>query len=354
MLLMALGQFFVVKKNPANLILIGLLFLCCIWLTHATWSILGLASNFPHINKTHVPFFCLSGPMWFLYIKCLFEKYTPQKRDYLYVIPSLICVLLSIPFYSQSAEFKNSYIEIHLYDFTTVSIYIATRIAEFTVITSLIVSIVYLRRLAHRSQANIDLKTLNLIMAMTVTALIAALIRLMGSVFNSHTYSVIVPCAIICVAFVVLYFLSHRYPVLLSLGYSAPRVKVCDQQTRQTLKRYRQQITIEKWYLDPDIKLQQLAKLLKTQPHRLSELVNTSSGKNFNGFINEFRIEHAKIILLNEPSRSILDIAFASGFNSKSAFYKHFTQCTSMTPSEFRKSNMHSHKISQETAISSI
>ena len=353
MLLMALGQFFVVKKNPANVILIGLLFLCCIWLTHATWAILGLASNYPHLNKTHVPFFCLSGPMWYLYIKCLFDKYEPQKKDLLFTLPSLFCIVLSIPFYSQSAQFKNSYMEANLYDLTTVSIYIATRIAELTVITSLIFAIVYLRRLAMRCASNADLKSLNLIMAFTITALIAAIIRLLGSVFYSHTFSVIVPCAIICITFVVLYFLSHRYPFLLGLGFSAPRVKIDDSQTRKALNDYRQKIIEEKWFLDPDIKMQKLADLLDTQSHRLSELVNTSSGKNFNGFINEFRIEHAKKILLSEPKRSILDIAYASGFNSKSAFYKHFTQSTLMTPSKFRKAHQNNNRLNQDSAVSS-
>ena len=354
MLLMALGQFFVVKKNPANMILIGLLFLCCVWLTHATWAILGLASNWPHINKTHVPFFCLSGPMWYLYIKCLFDKYEPQKRDLLFALPSLVIILLSIPFYSQSAEFKNNYVEIHLYDFTTVCIYIATRIAEITVITSLVFSIRYLRRISKRTSSTPELSTLNLIMTFTCLGLVAAIIRLFGSVFNSHTYSVIVPCAIICVTFVVLYFLSHRYPLLLGLGFSTPRLKTCDNETRKALNHYRKRILDEKWYLDPDIKMQKLADLLNTQAHRLSELVNTSSGKNFNGFINEFRVEHAKNILLREPKRSILDIAYASGFNSKSAFYKHFTQSTSMTPSQFRKAHQANTKIDQRSAITSI
>ena len=351
---MAMGQFFVARKNSANLFLIGLLTLCCIWLTHATWSILGLAKNYPHINKTYLPFFCLCGPMWYLYLKSLFEKYRPRKIDLAYGLPSLVCILLSIPFYSQSAEFKNSYIEIHLYDFTTVSIYIATRIAELTVITSLVFSLRYLRGLAGQSQQNTDLSSLNLFTAFTVTGLIAAIIRVAGSIFNSHTYSVIVPCAIICVTFVVLYFLSHRYPVLLGLRFPAPKAKICDSETRETLNRYRKLIIKQKLYLDPDIKMQKLAELLDTQPHRLSEMINTSSGKNFNGFINEFRIRHAKKILLNEPKRSILDIAYASGFNSKSAFYKHFTQCTSMTPSEFRKSNRAPGGFDQNPAVSGV
>ena len=338
MLLLALGQFFVHKKNPANLVLIGVFVLCCVWLTHATWYMLGFAQNYPHINKTYLPFFCLTGPMWYLYLKCLFDQYQPRNRDAVYLIPSLICILLSIPFYSQSAEFKNNYVETDLYNFTTYAIYLATRLAELTAITSLVFSLLYLRDLDKSFQLNRDQWSIKLFMGITFTALLAGIIRLFGSVAGSHTFSVLVPCSIICIVFVSIYCLSHRYPLLLNLGFPTPKSKSSFPQHNHTLDNYRQIITNEQWYLDPDIKMQRLAELLNTQAHRLSELINTSAGTNFNGFINDFRIEHAKKILISEPQRSILDIAFTSGFNSKSAFYNHFTLNTSMTPSEYRKS----------------
>ena len=59
---------------------------------------------------------------------------------------------------------------------------------------------------------------------------------------------------------------------------------------------------------------------------------------NFNEFINQYRIEYAKNLLNAETKKTILDVAYESGYNSKSAFYKHFTSVTSMTPAQYRKS----------------
>jgi len=61
-------------------------------------------------------------------------------------------------------------------------------------------------------------------------------------------------------------------------------------------------------------------------------------GRNFCDFINVYRIEESKR-LLSDPvrgERSILDIAYEVGFNSKSTFNSAFKKYTGMKPSEFR------------------
>lgn len=331
-LLLVIGQLFVRNKTPANVILFGFLILCCIWLTHSNFYLFDIIYLYPHANKTYLPFFCLCGPTWYVYVKCLFSNYQIQPKLLLHLIPSIICVFLSIPFYLQSAEFKTNYIGVDFYDFTTISIYIATRIAEITVGIYLVLAIIFLTNFRSNDQ-----KAIRSLITLTGFSLVAVIIRFAGSIFGSPLYSVLVPSAIVSICFVGIYCLSHQYPTLLCLATSKHKKNpVCD---KELLETYLQKIELEQWYLDPDIKVQQLADLLDTQVNQLSELINTTTGKNFNNFINDFRIKHAKVILLQDPDSSILDIAFASGFNSKSAFYNHFTHCTSMTPSEFKKAN---------------
>ena len=55
-------------------------------------------------------------------------------------------------------------------------------------------------------------------------------------------------------------------------------------------------------------------------------------------FVNGYRVEEAKRLLLADRQRTVLDIAFDAGFSSKSGFYKAFRQQLDMTPSQFRKS----------------
>jgi len=69
----------------------------------------------------------------------------------------------------------------------------------------------------------------------------------------------------------------------------------------------------------------------------VSELLNQTLGLHFFDFINGHRIDHARQLLLTEPSKSILDILLESGFNSKSSFNTAFKKQMGMTPSAFRK-----------------
>jgi AraC-like DNA-binding protein len=63
--------------------------------------------------------------------------------------------------------------------------------------------------------------------------------------------------------------------------------------------------------------------------------------KNFMDLLNNYRIEEAKEMLLKpgKNDRSILEIAFEVGFNSKEVFNRCFKKYTGMTPSEFKKMN---------------
>ena len=71
--------------------------------------------------------------------------------------------------------------------------------------------------------------------------------------------------------------------------------------------------------------------------HEISELLNHHMQTNFNQFINGFRIDKAKSILLDSPDMTVLDIGFDVGFNSKSSFNSIFKKTTGLTPSQFRK-----------------
>lgn len=102
-----------------------------------------------------------------------------------------------------------------------------------------------------------------------------------------------------------------------------------------------QHISAEKPFLDPELSLTDLAKQLNYPTNQLSQIINKEMGKNFNEFINAFRIDTVKEKLLNEDNShlSILGVAFESGFNSKATFNRVFKKLTGQTPSEFVRTN---------------
>ena len=95
----------------------------------------------------------------------------------------------------------------------------------------------------------------------------------------------------------------------------------------------------EKPYLEPNLVIHELAERTSISHRKLSYIINKELNKNFFNFINEYRINEAKTLLLKPESskKTILEVLYESGFNSKSVFNSIFKKQTGYTPSEFKK-----------------
>ena len=96
----------------------------------------------------------------------------------------------------------------------------------------------------------------------------------------------------------------------------------------------------EKLYTEPKLNIDFLANEVDINASKLSTIINHFSTKNFNDYINEFRIELAKKLLIDADyiNYTITAIGLESGFNSKSTFYYTFKKLTGLTPTEYQKS----------------
>lgn len=91
--------------------------------------------------------------------------------------------------------------------------------------------------------------------------------------------------------------------------------------------------------LDPLLTMPKLASAVGSTPNQLSFVLNQHLGKSFFDFVNEVRVDEASRLLIEEPNRTILDIATEVGFNSKSTFNQAFKKITGHTPSIYRQNN---------------
>ena len=98
-------------------------------------------------------------------------------------------------------------------------------------------------------------------------------------------------------------------------------------------------MTGDKVYLEAELTMPKLAKLVKCSVNHLSQAVNSGFGMSFFDFLNSYRIEEAKAMLSQSKpqSQAILDISFAVGFNYNSAFYAAFKKATGQTPAQYRR-----------------
>ena len=92
----------------------------------------------------------------------------------------------------------------------------------------------------------------------------------------------------------------------------------------------------EKLYSQPGLTIAELAERLSIQEYKLRRLINQSMNyRNFNQFLNNYRIEEASKILLSSDS-PISSIALDVGYSSLSVFNKAFKERFNMTPTEYR------------------
>jgi len=139
------------------------------------------------------------------------------------------------------------------------------------------------------------------------------------------------------------YFYLIRYPELLisiereSSPSQHGKSKIAGLDVKKAIDRLGQIMEQQKPYLQDDLSLPDIANMIGLSVHQLSEILNKEMGTNFKTYINGFRIADAKYILKEKPEASILDVAFACGFRSKSAFNRIFRETTGMTPTEYRR-----------------
>ncbi|MCG8409802.1 MAG: helix-turn-helix transcriptional regulator [Bacteroidales bacterium] len=97
----------------------------------------------------------------------------------------------------------------------------------------------------------------------------------------------------------------------------------------------------EKPYLDCELTLEKMAKMLNVRENELTTSLNTDMGINFYKLINDYRIQTVKQKLNKFDNRkyTIMASAYESGFSSKSSFYRIFKEYTNMTPKEFMRIN---------------
>lgn len=95
-------------------------------------------------------------------------------------------------------------------------------------------------------------------------------------------------------------------------------------------------------YMEPGLSIKALAEKLNSPEHHLRALINQGLGfRNFNGFMNHYRIEAVKRAMLDiDNARTpILTLAMNVGFNSLAPFNRAFLKRTGQTPTEFRSKN---------------
>jgi len=113
-----------------------------------------------------------------------------------------------------------------------------------------------------------------------------------------------------------------------------------DDETNESIELLKQLVNENQLYKNVDLTIVDVSEKMNIHPKKLSTLLNSAIGQNFNQFINNYRILDAKELLIHNTKNNLTieGIAMEVGFKSKSSFYTAFKKTTNMTPVNFKNS----------------
>lgn len=118
-------------------------------------------------------------------------------------------------------------------------------------------------------------------------------------------------------------------------------VAVAAEMSPDVIARIRNTMEKQQLYLTQNLNIEDFARQVGIHYREVSSIINKEFNTNFFEFVNEYRVNRAKQMLLDPQyaQMTILDILLESGFNSKSSFHRFFKRYTGMSAAEFRKQN---------------
>ena len=96
----------------------------------------------------------------------------------------------------------------------------------------------------------------------------------------------------------------------------------------------------EQLYKNANLTLADLARRVQVSVPILSQLLNDNLQKSFSLYVNEWRVNAAKQLLVEQPNLTMDLVAEACGYNSQSTFYAAFKQFEHTTPAKYRNQQM--------------
>ncbi len=194
--------------------------------------------------------------------------------------------------------------------------------------------------------SSIEEKNLSWITVLIYSFMIAFFINTTGILVKLYLpgllfYDLIIIYLIFFMFFNYIYYKGFTQPEIFAGIESKPKYmssNLAKPQSEEYILVLQEYMEKEKPYLKPDISLKELSGLVAIPHRHLSQIINENLHQNFYDFISKYRIEEAKRLLSEAGNKTILEILYTVGFNSKSSFNSAFKKFTGITPSKYKQS----------------
>ena len=342
-LIISIGQLFVSTRRLENYNLSIIFFCISILLVQGCLILNGFIFKYPNLLFPFLTLSSLLGPLlYYAYFFLCLPEVRPSKMIALFFLPALLMLAADSVYLASTYEIKIIILN-YLYksepapdELIIKGIFIFPYIGNATCHTLILLKLISARKSAKvRKIADVSIMHIVAGYLITVMFFFAYLLRSMLILrFSIIAFSL---------STVGSFLINQRYPEYLQLviirtvrnRYTRSRLSGIDAES--VVQQMTGLMENEKMFADEDLSLKRLAYELSITPHQLSQLLNEKLNSNFNSFINHYRVNEAKKMLIDEPDRPIMSICHGVGFNSKSVFYKAFLNSTGMTPHKYRK-----------------
>ncbi|MEM6802789.1 MAG: helix-turn-helix domain-containing protein [Bacteroidota bacterium] len=348
--------------RPANYLLAALLF-AFLWYQLEFFLLRHtLDSRIPFIFSTRYGSWLIVGPLIFLYNRAILIKdFKLNRRDLLHFLPILLFTFLLPVFFDDFITDRAvNYGMLTVFDsWNQETITSKHYLYAYIFMLQFLHALIYLFQAYRESkqllaeakerQANIPLDKIK---SLQYLYLLALLIILFCSAFVIYQYATkmwqrtfdylyVLPTLVFVFG---LAYRAMKYPnSVFLIKEDIPQAKYAKSGLSKgakdsLIKKLKEKLEVDKVYRNNELRLSALAEELGVSTHHLSQLINEELKQNFFDLINTYRINEAKDKIATGSSRTLLEVAYEVGFNSKNSFNNAFKKNEGMTPSAFKKS----------------
>ena len=356
---------YIKKKNISDLFLALILLIVCYQQTCYTVGFMGWYTVFRNtkINYFLIPLGIAIAPLIYFYVKAITtSNFTFKKKDFIHFIPAITLILyrFSIYFYDSLQpgfnDTQNGILKLSVDEPIVLPLLVFVSFAQMLLYLAFTFQLFYNYRKRIKAYFSNTYKLelnwiLSFLIAFTALFLYSSLQDIIGSLIIELNYEQrwwlnIFMAIVVLFVGIKGYFTDTTKLNKLSFSFSPnpesiPQVKKEEEKvSAEDIEKLKSYMELEKPYLNPDLNLSDLSDELQINRAELSKIINSGFNKNFNDFINEYRVNtfKEKLNLGEHKQLSLLGIAYDCGFNSKATFNRVFKKITQISPTEFLNS----------------
>lgn len=342
------------KKNDriSNILISLFVLFHSVFILHLNLHIINYQYYLPHslFISTVVSF--LYGPLLYFYFKRVMHNYTFGWKDLLHFVPSIVLLIYILPYFTMSSieKFNILFDQANSFLLPGASVIISAKIISLVVYAWLIIKMYKANTPKIEKNKSVLIWQRNLIAIFVVYVITyaiygAVITKIIAFPYFIHFQVLVMVTLVFYVAYIA-YVQPQVFKNQLKL---VDPIKIFNKYKNSGLTpSYSQELKTsliqlleeEKIYKLNNISMAMLSENLGTTRHNTSQIINEHFDMNFFELINKYRIAEAQDILREDTNNnfSMIDVAYAVGFNNKVTFNKSFKKHTLSTPTQFLKS----------------